>query len=461
LFGGEDAHKENTMRRKPSAEMLFDNMDDKHEGTVIRKPGSKKLYVLFYYYGRRVEKTTGLDDTPINRKKIKTWLDRQMVKIETNRFVFAEAFPSAASTEKAWFARQEGWDYQPEPKDVLFGDYVTQWYLKVWEHFPVGTKKDDWKSAINYWLLPHFEEMSFYQICGTELKNFISTIKWKSGSKKGQLLSKKRVKNILVPFRAIFNDACEEFRWNLPDPFRNTRKHLPDTEEKEREVFRYDDWQLLLKHMDPWYVPIVEFMILTGTISSEIAGLRKSDIRGNHILIQNTIVRNREKQKTKTKFRSRKIPITLAIRQRLDVALSRSPGDYVFTKPTGQKFNAANFNNNIWIKTFIKAELSHKVPYCMRHSFAAWSLTLKVDMLRLVSLMGHKDKKMVFEVYGKYVDGLEQDAENILTYFGSDFIAPELKQHTIMSLQQVMMQQTLMQQLAIQMQQPVYPAVTA
>jgi len=445
------------MRRKPTADMLFDNTDDnKQEGAVIRKPGSRKLYVLFYYHGRRVEKTTGLDDTPAHRRQVRTWLDRQIEKIKSGKFVFVDAFPAAPSDEKAWFARQEGWDYQPEPKDVLFGEYVTQWYLKVWEHFPVGTKKDDWKSAINYWLLPHFEEMSFYQICGTELKNFISTIKWKSGAKKGQLLSKKRVKNILVPFRAIFNDAVEEFRWNLPDPFRNTRKHLPDTEEKAREVFRYDDWQLLLKHMDPWYLPIVEFMILTGTISSEIAGLRKSDIKDNHIQIQNTIVRNREKQKTKTKYRSRKIPLTKAIRERLESALCRTHGDYVFTKPTGEKFHAANFNNNIWKKTLQKAGLSHMVPYCTRHSFAAWSLTLKVDMLRLVNLMGHKDKKMVYEVYGNYVEGLEQDALKILNYFGQDFIMPEIKQHAI-----VTMHESLVPQLILQMQQQNMPTAFA
>lgn len=439
--------------RKKSTDLLFDNLDDKkHEGAIIRKPGSQKLYMLFYYHGRRIEKTTGLDDTTEHRQKVRTWLDRQMDKIKIGKFIFSDAFPSAPESEKAWFAQREGWEYQPEPKDVLFCDYVRQWYLKVWDHIPPGTKKDDWKSAINYWLLPHFGEMTFYQISGPELKNFISTLKWKSGSKKGQLLSKKRVKNILIPFRAIWNDACEEFRWNLADPFRNTKKHLPDTEEKEREVFRFDDWQHLLHYMDPWYVPIAEFMILTGTISSEIAGLRKSDIRNDHILIQNTIVRNVEKQKAKTKYRTRKIPITQAIRQRLDVALSRSHGDYVFTKQTGEKFHAANFCNNIWKKAFKKADLPYKVPYCMRHSFAAWAMTLRIDMLRLVALMGHRDKKMVFEVYGNYVEGLEQDVVKILEYFGKDFIAPEAKQHAMIT-----MQQALIPHLAWQVQQPVYP----
>lgn len=424
--------------RKRTEVMLFDNMDAKQEGAVIRKPGSGKLYVLFYYHGRRVEKTTGRDDTPANRKQVRTWLDRQMEKIRAGKFTFSEAFPSAPTVEKAWFARREGWEYQPEAKDVLFGDYIVQWYANVWELIPEGTKKDDWKGVIDYWLVPYFRDMTFYQISGTELKKFIAKLKWKKGCKKGELLSKKRVKNIMVPFRAIWNDACEEFRWILPDPFKNTRKHLPNTEEKEREVFRFDDWQKLLTHMEPWYVPIAEFMILSGTISSEIAGLRKSDIKEDHILIQNTIVRKREKQKGKTKYRTREIPITPAIRQRLDIAMSRSPGDYVFTKPTGEKFSATNFCNNIWKKAFIRADLPYKVPYCMRHSFAAWSLTLKIDMLRLVALMGHRDKKMVFEVYGNYVKGLEQDAAKIIEYFGREFILPEMKQHAVISMQQAM-----------------------
>jgi len=36
--------------------------------------------------------------------------------------------------------------------------------------------------------------------------------------------------------------------------------------------------------------------------------------------------------------------------------------------------------------------------------------------------MGHGSKKMVYEVYGNYVEGLEKDAGRILEYFGKDFI---------------------------------------
>jgi len=436
--------------------MLFDNMDDKHEGTVIRKPGSKKLYVLFYYYGRRVEKSTGLDDTPPNRKKIKTWLDRQMEKVETNRFIFAEAFPSAPEAEKAWFARKEGWDYQPEPKDIMFGDYVRQWYLKIWINFESLTKKEDWKGVIDYWLLPHFGEMSFYQISGTEVKSFISSLKIKKGSNKGNQLSKKRIKIVLIPFRAIWNDACDDFRWMLPDPFRNLKRHMPESPEIEFTVLRFDEWQKILVEMHPWYKPIAEIMLLTGMINSEIAGLRKADITGDHILVKNTIVRKREKEKCKTIFRTRKIPITKAIRERLDIATSRSTTDYVFTNTLGHKFERGIFRDDIWKRAFKKAGIGYKRPYIMRHTFAAWALTLKIDLLRLVNLMGHRDKKMVFEVYGNYTEGLEQDAIKILNYFGHDFITPEINQHSIFA-----MQQALLPHLAWQMQQLQQPSCQA
>ena len=68
-----------------------------------------------------------------------------------------------------------------------------------------------------------------------------------------------------------------------------------------------------------------------------------------------------------------------------------------------------------------RAGIPCKVPYTTRHSFAAWALTLRMDPNRLVRLMGHSSKKMVYEVYGNYVDGLEKDTGLISDYFGCDF----------------------------------------
>ena len=102
-------------------------LSERQSGRVTRKRGSKKLYVDFFYNGVRVEKSTGLDDTPKNWKIARQWLDRQMEKIASGTFVFAEAFPGASEEEKSYHAVREDWEYKPEPHNVLFENYVATW----------------------------------------------------------------------------------------------------------------------------------------------------------------------------------------------------------------------------------------------------------------------------------------------------------------------------------------------
>ena len=70
--------------------------------------------------------------------------------------------------------------------------------------------------------------------------------------------------------------------------------------------------------------------------------------------------------------------------------------------------------------------------YIARHLFAAWSLTIGVNPLRLVKLMGYASKQMIYEVYGNYVEGLEEDTNAVLEYFGRDFIEPWKKKNPVL-----------------------------
>lgn len=398
---------------------VFDNPSQ--QGAIIRKRGTKKLYVLFYYYGRRIEKSTGLDDTPENDRKLRIWLNRQMDKIAEGDFIFSEAFPIASPEEKAYFARLEGRDYQPGPQQVLFGDYARRWMERIWASWPEGTKKDDYRKDLKP-ILAHFGEMTFYQISLAEVQAFVGGLKHQRGPGKGKPLSRQRIKNIMLPFRAIWEAAIDEYRWILPDPFARPRKYLPDTKGRRRQGFRYDEWMHFLEHLDPWFQPIAELMVLTGLIASELAGLRRSDIVDGHIRVKTTIVRGRKKERCKTAFRERKIPITQAIQKRLDVLLARSNNEYLVTGKKGGAFRASALAGRPWSAAAKKSGVTDKVPYSLRHSFAAWALALRIDPNRLVSLMGHGSKKMVYEVYGSYIEGLNQDVPRILAYFGEDFL---------------------------------------
>ena len=215
---------------------------EKKKGKVTKKPGSKKLYVDFYYHGVRIVKSTGLDDTPKNYEKARGWLDRAIGKIEKGAFVFAEAFPGASAEEKAFHAEREGWEFQPESRDVIFNDYVETWTKRFLTSCQSESKRRDYEQIIDYWILPHFAGKTFFQITGVALKEFIPTLVWKAGRKKGQPLSASRIRNILIPLRAIWDDANEEHRWDLSDPFAYLKKSLPKRSKKHPEVFRFDQW---------------------------------------------------------------------------------------------------------------------------------------------------------------------------------------------------------------------------
>ncbi|BCR04873.1 hypothetical protein DESUT3_19420 [Desulfuromonas versatilis] len=92
------------------------------------------------------------------------------------------------------------------------------------------------------------------------------------------------------------------------------------------------------------------------------------------------------------------------------------------TTPCGTIFRATNFLNHVWYPALDESHLPHRVPYGLRHSFAAWARTIGIDLLKLVRLMGHGSKKMIYGVYGDYVEGLEEDYEKILAFFGEDFL---------------------------------------
>ncbi|GFO61669.1 integrative genetic element Gsu21, integrase [Geomonas silvestris] len=398
----------------------------KQTGAVKRRKGSKKLYVDFYYFGQRITRTTDLDDTPANERKVRGFLSRIAERIEDGTFKFAEAFPGATEQEKAHFTQLEGREYRPEPHQVLFGQYAKEWMETIYPSFSSPTKRNDYREAIETKILPHFRNVSFYQITSTTVFKFTDSLLCTRGENKGKPLSTARKMNILMPFRAIWNDACDHYRWVLKSPFDNLKKRLSKTEKKEHVVIRFGEWLRFLDHLEEYYRPIAEFMILTGMIPSEMGGLRKEDISGDYVNVSSSFVLGQDKKSLKTAFRKRQIFITGAIRQRLDAILNRSDSPYVFTMEDGARFNSSRFCK-IWKKGVDAAGITYVTSYSARHSFAAWSLLVGINPLRLVKLMGHASKQMVYEVYGNYVEGLEEDEERIFDYLGRDFVIPKSK----------------------------------
>jgi len=397
-------------------------------GSVVRKPGSSRLYVQFRYLGRRIEKSTGLEDTQENRMILRRWLDKVFKEIDDKTFSLSEAIPGLSEKKKKEFSRLERREYIYTPREVLFGPYCSEWESKILPILPSESKQRDYKSGLKR-VKSYFEKYTFAEITKDELGIFISTLVHEKGPSKGSPLSKKRIDNLMIPFRKVWESACNINQWDIRTPFTNLEEFYPSDKEFSFEeyeemgrVFRFDDWMAILENFGSHYRPIAEIMIMTGLIASELAGFRREDYRGNEMWIRNSIVRNVEKKKLKNKYRYRKIPITRAIRKNMQIVLSRTDSKYPFQTVTGLTFREGSFRQNYWIHALKKANIPYKKPYCTRHTYAAWALAIGMHPNRLVRLMGHGSKKMVYETYGNYVDGLEKDKDKILEYFGNDFL---------------------------------------
>ncbi|MCP4718198.1 MAG: tyrosine-type recombinase/integrase [Desulfobacteraceae bacterium] len=398
---------------------------EKKKGGVITKPNSNSLYIDIYPYGERFQTSSGLPNTPENLKKLQNWVDGLKTKIEEGTFVFAEAFPNASEKKKAFYAQVEGRVHRPEAQQYLFGDYLTYWSEKNLPDFDPNKKKY-YEGTIRYWIKPFFQHMTFDEITGITLRDFIKKLKHKSGPNTGEPLSSSRVNGILLVLRAVWFDALEEYQWDRSDPFTFIKRFLRE-DKKTRpqsakpEVFRFDEWMKIVESIHPHYRPMIEFMIRTGLSNSEISGLKRSAVKTDGILVENSIVLGYEKTQLKNQYRRRKVPLTKKLKEILDLVMARSDSEYLFLNLNGKAPKPGDFVRSVWRTAIKRADVPYRVPYTMRHSFAAWSLALDIHPNRLVKLMGHGSKKMVYEVYGKYVEGLENDNGKIQEYFGHDF----------------------------------------
>ncbi|MDD2366082.1 MAG: tyrosine-type recombinase/integrase [Desulfuromonadaceae bacterium] len=393
-------------------------------GTIKRRKISEKLYVDFYYFGIRITKSTGLDDTPQNRAKVRSFLDKSMQKIEARTFRFADAFPGASRKEKKLFTELEGQQFSPEPQYVIFGEYAKEWMKKVIPTFESTTKRNDYESALNSRILPYFRKKNFYQITSMELQNFAASLKKKTGKNKGKPLARQRMQNIIIPLRRIWEDAADQHRWNLRNPFETLSKHLPSKSRKRNgKVFRFTEWQNFIACAPLFFRPHLEFLLMTGLSASELAGLRKEDVSDKAITLNRSIVLGEEKDRLKNDYRFRRIPATDAIKNvvsRIQALCPDSP--YLFPMENGRPFDGNSFRKIVWNKALNESQIAYKTPYSTRHTFCAWALTIGLNPMKLVNLMGHSSKQMVYQVYGEYVEDLEDDVDDIIGYFGKDFL---------------------------------------
>jgi len=377
-------------------------LNARKKGRVYSRSG--KLWVDFRYLDERVREPSGLKDTSSNKKIVRKQLDLVAAEIENGVFEFAERFP--CSKKKVHFALLEGKSVVTNPDEVLFGEYVKKW----WDEMGPGmnfSQVKDYTTILKKHHLPYFKDASFKEICSkVGMKKFVAKLKSKKNPY-GQPLSAKTIQNIMIPLRIIVRDAIDEYDWtDLPDPF--LRLKLPKVRKIRIFPFSFEEWEMVMEIMLPWYIPYFELAVQTGLRPSEQVALKWKAIDDEYIHIELSRVRNREKADLKTEESRRSIKIRPGIKECLKQQRALNhflDSPYVFVNTEGRPILQDKLRE-VWSRVLKKLDIRYRRMYETRHTFASWALAAGETPEWVARTLGHVDTSMVYRTYGRYIPNL-------------------------------------------------------
>lgn len=164
--------------------------------------------------------------------------------------------------------------------------------------------------------------------------------------------------------------------------FKKPRRKRRDT------VYTADQWRQIKSHTDADFAAFLDFLYLTGCRPREARTLETRHIHNDNIIFPGDESKG---EMTRVIFL---IPQTRQIVKRF---AKRQPHGPIFRNAKG----------NPWTKDAIKCRLNRiskkvgfrVIAYGARHSFATNALINEVDPISVAHLMGHRNPKMVAEVY--------------------------------------------------------------
>jgi integrase len=290
-----------------------------------------------------------------------------------------------------------------KPQDMqgtspLFGEIAQEWIGIKAKEIKSSTLRD-YRSSINYHILPKLGNRPIRELGYLEIKKFIA----------GMKCSGKRLKNVLVPMREVFKFAqlCE-----VIDKNPMTLIPSPKVEKPDIHPLSMDEINLFLDKISPRYTDFFIVAFFTGMRFGEMAALKwkNVDFKLEIIKVRETLVRGEEgRPKTKRSVRDLDMlpPVVEALRNQRKSTMGKS--DYVFLNQYHRPLLPDSMNQHVWKPALRKAGLAERRLYETRHTFA----TLMLDAGELPGwvqkMMGHETLQMIHERYYSYIKNYQRN----------------------------------------------------
>ncbi len=356
------------------------------------KSGKTTLRISFYYRGMQCRETIKFEATPSNIKYADRLRSEILNAIERGTFSYADYFPLSK------LARRFGHVRTDLTIGELLHDYVAQTKSTREHSTYLGYKK-----ICDARLIPYFGSVAIQDLKPAFIRDWIRDLN----------LTSKTVSNLLIPLRAIIDQALnDEYIKSNPMDKIVISKLLSKT--TSRSNFKVDPFDrnevsamLEAAHHDQ-IKNLFQFAFFTGLRTSELIALEWEDVDlVNGVLHVARAVVKKQIKSTKTSAGVRDVMLlppavaALHAQQQYTLALGRR----VFHNPrTGQPWETDHqIRRTAWLHTIKKAGVRYRNPYQTRHTYASMMLSGGENIMWVASQMGHVDTEMVMRTYGKWI----------------------------------------------------------
>jgi integrase len=181
---------------------------------------------------------------------------------------------------------------------------------------------------------------------------------------------------------------------------KSKRKRKPFTKSEVKAICNY------FARKYPFYANYVQFLLLTGTRTSEAIGLTwdKIDWQNSEIIINSSLTRGIRKG-TKTD-KDRIIPMNEELRNLLLCQRDQYPDGLVFRSSEGHAIRDGLFRKRYWKPCLEALEIPYRPPYTTRHTFTSHCIALGMNPVKVSKVTGNSVRVLLDE-YADVIDRVE------------------------------------------------------
>ncbi|MEH3087675.1 MAG: tyrosine-type recombinase/integrase [Xylophilus ampelinus] len=304
-------------------------------------------------------------------------------------------------------------DYFPESKHAAkvgkastFGDMCDVW-METKGRLASKTLKQ-YRNALGVWRGMLGENTPMVRLTHATLAAKVGGYPWASA---------KLLNNYLIPLRGVFALAGREMK--LDNPMRgieNSKHQAPAPDPlslSEMETILAD----IRERCDLRIWAYFEFAFMTGMRPEELIALHWGDVDWNHRTIRVERARTSGEEKPLKTYSARDVDL---VDRALEALKAMKPSTYmggvegcIFQNPNTLRpfHDERSQREQYWNPSLRRLGIRRRRAYQTRHTYAANALSAGVNPAYIARQMGHKNAKMLFQVYAKWIDGADRGRE--------------------------------------------------